>query len=580
MSSFSIDSGRERATSQNMNQLAREIERTIRDMERVQFSMNRGTLAAVSRSLGVVIQKCRTNRRSLLNLKWSLDEIILQYERAERSITGARSDHRPLHALAEIIRHKLDEIRKYLADYLNSLKGKDSGVCEYGGDPINFSTGNFVLDKKYLELKGHFPMSFTLSYNSLETRKGQVGTGWDHNFRMRVEKGEDKYVLHCGDGREETFLRTEQDGLRPLVESGSRMEENEDGIIVTGVYGITYVFDPDGRISRMKARHDGALDFTYDEKGRLQKARSTSGEELRFTYEGSDSAELTGGEGTGRTEVETALTETEAARSKLIRVSDHTGRSVELSYKGDFLTGITDELGNPLSFDYDGNGFLSAVTSAEGAVVLRNEYDDEGRVLRQHFPNGGTMQLDYDRERNALHVTEQNGNRITYVQDELFRNVERIYENGKIRTTYDHRNRKTSVTDKKGNTTRYAYDEAGRMTGITNPLGEEMLFTYNEDGLIEQARVGDQVLFMSAYDDKGNLTERADGLGRMSSLIYNEYGRPVKIIQPDESEILLEYDERGNITQIHAPFEIWARASGPWSVQCTARLRREPVILR
>ena len=538
MSSFSIDSGRERATSQSMSYLARDIERTIRDMERVQFSLNSGTLAAVSRSLGLVIAKCRTNRRSLLNLKWSLDEIIMQYERAERKISGARSDINPLHVLTDLIRHKLEEIRNYLADYLNSLKGKDSGVCEYGGDPINFSTGNFVLDKKYLELKGHFPMSFTLSYNSLETRKGQVGTGWDHNFRMRVEKGEDKYVLHCGDGREETFLRTEQDGLRPLVESGSRMEENEDGIIVTGVYGITYMFDRDGRISRMKARHDGALDFSYDDLGRLLKVRSTSGEELCFIYE---------------EEPDAALTEKEAARSKLIRVSDHTGRNIELSYQGDFLTGITDELGNPLSFDYDGNGFLSGVTSASGAVVLRNEYDDAGRVLRQHFPNGGTMQLDYDRERNALHVTEQNGNRITYVQDELFRNVERIYENGKIRTTYDHRNRKTSVTDKKGNTTRYAYDEAGRMTGITNPLGEEMLFTYNEDGLIEQARVGDQVLFMSAYDDKGNLTERADGLGRMSSLIYNEYGRPVKIIQPDESEILLEYDERGNITQIHAP---------------------------
>lgn len=543
MSSFSINPKQERASVQQLGKLERDIERAIWDLERVQYSMNDGTLAAFRRSLGIVIQKSRANKRSIMVLKQSLDEIITQYERTERRITGARTGRAALKDLYKAIKWKLEEIREYLADYLNSLKGKDSGGCAYGGDPINFSTGNFVLERKYLELRGHFPFSFELSYNSLERRKGQVGTGWDHNFRLRVEKREDRYILHCGNGREETFLR-DQDGLRPLLDSGKRMEEKEDRILVTESHGVTTLFDVEGRICERKARHAGALSFSYDEQGRLAEVRSTSGEALSFSYAATSAAE------TG----ESVSADAKAASERLIKIADHTGRSVELGYQGDFLTQITDELGNPTYFAYDGNGFLSAVTGAAGAVVLRNEYDDTGHVLRQIFPDGGTMQLDYDQEQNALHVTEQNGNQITYVQDEMYRNVERIYQNGKIRMTYDHRNRKTSHTDKKGNTTYYDYDEAGLLTRITNPLGEEMLFTYHEDGQVGQVRIDDRILWTNVYDKNGNLTERADALGRTSRFAYNEFGRPVKVIQPDGSEILLDYDDRGNIVKIHAPF--------------------------
>ena len=535
MSSFYIDPKLERVSVQQLGSLERDIERAIRDLERVQYSLNSGTLSAFRRSLGIVIQKCRNNKQSVRSLKRSLEEIITLYEHTERKISGTRTRGGLFEEIYETIKHKLDEIREYLADYLNSLKGKDSGSCAYGGDPINFSTGNFVLEREYLELKGHYPFSFVLSYNSLERSKGVVGTGWDHNFRMRVEKKEDRYILHCGDGREETFL-IDQGGLRPLLDSGKRMEEKEDQIIVRQAYGTTSVFDRDGRVIVMKARHAGALSFSYDERGRIDEVHSTSGEALFFTYRYGDAAESV------------------SASEKLLKVTDHTGRSIELDYQGDFLTQIIDELGNPLRFDYDRNGFLCAVTNAEGAVVLRNEYDESGRVLHQHFPDGGTMHLDYDRDQNVLHVTEQNGNRISYVQDELFRNVERIYENGKIRLTYDHRNRNTSYTDKKGNTTSYDYDEAGNLSVITNPAGEEMFFTYNEDGQVEQVRLNDQVLWTSTYDEEGNLTKRADALGRTIGFVYNDYGKPVKVTQPDESEILLDYDDKGNITKIHAPF--------------------------
>ena len=541
MSSFSIKPNQERANVQQLDQLENALARVIRDLEYVQNNLNGESLSAVSHSLGVVIQESRTRRQSIINVKQSLDEIITLYEQTERRITGTKPDIRVLQKLNKTIRQRIDEIKRYLADYLKSLKGKDSEGCTYGGDPINFSTGNFVLVKEYLKLQGHFPLSFALSYNSLETGKGQVGTGWNHNFQMYVEKSSDKYVLHCEDGREETFLCTEQEGLRPLLDSGRRMEEHDDQILVTDAHGIICVFDFDGRISEMRGRHAGALSFFYDEQGKLQNVRSTSGEELCFTYGVCDEGEWKESNCSG-------------LAVKLIRVNDNTGRSVELAYQGDFLTEIIDELGNPISFSYNGNGFLTSVKNAVGVVSLRNEYDTTGRVIRQHFPDGGAMQLDYEEECNTLHVTEQNGNRISYVQDELYRNVETIYENGKIRTTYDHRNRKTSYTDKKGNTTYYAYDLTGRLSGITNPLGEEMLFTYNKGGQVEKVRLNGRILWTNAYDENGNLTERTDALGRTSSLCYNEYGKPVKIIQPDESEILLDYDDSGNIIRVHAPF--------------------------
>lgn len=558
MARLSIHPDQARNSGLQMDNVEKVIREAILDMEKVQNGLDGEILAAVSRSLGAVIRNSGTHRQRLLSLKRSLDEIITLYEQTERMNLGALPDKGTLQDALANIRQKMDEILQNLTDYLNSLKGKDREGCSYGGDPINFSTGNFVLEKEYLKLQGHFPLSFRLFYNSLEKARRQVGTGWNHGFQMCVEKNGDKYVLHCGDGREETFFRTEQGTFRALLDSGRRMEANGDQIVTRDARGITCVFGPEGRIVEMKARHAGALSFIYDDHGELVKVRSTSGEELRFACELRGAAGQTGAEADAQLPAEPAA---EAAAklstkqpAKLLRVSDHTGRSVELSYEGEYLTGITDELGNRTAFKYDGNGFLSAVLNAAGTEILRNEYEGTGRVLRQHFPGGGAMELDYGRKQNELHVTEQNGNQITYVMDEMYRNVETVYENGKTRTAYDHRNRKTSFVDKKGNTTRYAYDQAGRLSRITNPLGEEMSFTFHEDGQVRQILLCGEVLWSNTYDDKGNLTERSDALGRTSRFLYNAYGKPVKIIQPDESEIRLEYDEKGNITKIRAPF--------------------------
>ena len=91
MSSFYIDPKLERVSVQQLGSLERDIERAIRDLERVQYSLNSGTLSAFRRSLGIVIQKCRNNKQSVRSLKRSLEEIITLYEHTERKISGTRT---------------------------------------------------------------------------------------------------------------------------------------------------------------------------------------------------------------------------------------------------------------------------------------------------------------------------------------------------------------------------------------------------------------------------------------------------------------------------------------------------------
>lgn len=166
MSDFTINSFKAKRGSSNLSEIERKLERTIRELESVKGNLGGSSLESVKEALQILIEKDRRHGIGVNSLRQSLDEIIRSYEETESRICGKAVSRTALDRLKEALQEKLDELKKHLTDLLGLLKGKDSGCCEYGGDPINFSTGNFVLEKEYLQLKGYFPISVRLTYNS------------------------------------------------------------------------------------------------------------------------------------------------------------------------------------------------------------------------------------------------------------------------------------------------------------------------------------------------------------------------------------------------------------------------------
>jgi len=253
--------------------------------------------------------------------------------------------------------------------------------------------------------------------------------------------------------------------------------------------------------------------------------------------------------------------ESDDGNSYVTKVSDFSGRSIELKYediddkfsrtgKMHVLSEIHDEMGSVYSFKYNDLCKMYTVINARNTVNLINEYDGSGRVTRQIFPDGGEITVQYyDIGRKAI-ATHQNGSQTVYEHDEKFRSTISRYTSGYEEFTYNHTNDRTSHRDKNGNITSYEYDDKGNVIVEKTPVGDIIKTFYSKAGMLISVEVNGVVVAQNEYDKDDNLVSSSDALGRAIGYEYNEHKLPVKIINPDGTSLSLSYDDRGNIDEI------------------------------
>ena len=253
--------------------------------------------------------------------------------------------------------------------------------------------------------------------------------------------------------------------------------------------------------------------------------------------------------------------ESNDGNSYVTKVSDFSGRSIELKYediddkfsrtgKMHVLSEIHDEMGSVYSFKYNDLCKMYTAINARNTVNLINEYDGSGRVIRQIFPDGGEITVQYyDIGRKAI-ATHQNGSQTVYEHDEKFRSTVSRYTSGYEEFTYNDTNDRTSHRDKNGNITSYEYDDKGNVIVEKTPVGDVIKTVYSKSDRLVSVEVNDVVVAQNEYDNDDNLVSSSDALGRAVGYEYNEYKLPVKIINPDGTSLSLSYDDRGNIDEI------------------------------
>lgn len=427
-------------------------------------------------------------------------------------------------------------------------KGAEKISAIFSSDPVNLSTGNFIYEKTDLEYGGNEKFCFNRFYNSVNDYEGILGKDWITNYEVHLSFIEsnvfDKKEISIikEDGKEEIFLPVDEKRYTPQSNSLAEINVIENGYEYKTIEGNRYLFDKEGFLERYEDRNGQGYSTEYSQIRSISKSNET--------IENSETAE-------NRRVLKKVIKDSGeyfvfvySEDGYLKEVSDSEERKVTYEVKDGTLLTVTRPDGTSFKYTYSASGKLRGVENSRSIITVENEYDQEFRVIKQHFPDGTSMSYEYDDEKNTVTQTERNGAVSVHYHDEQMRNVKNVYPDGEVSFVYNARGQKVKINDKNGNTVRMSYDNRGNMTGVINPLGSKLSITFNSQNKPMTVSINGKEKVHNRYDKNGNLLETKDALGRIVKIEYNSKGLPVKVEAPDGSSEKYSYDSRGNVIEI------------------------------
>lgn len=233
---------------------------------------------------------------------------------------------------------------------------------------------------------------------------------------------------------------------------------------------------------------------------------------------------------------------------RITKVQNSFGQSVSYEYDvfGD-LCAVTDVSGSQVRFVYQ-NHYLTELINPDGVPVGRNEYDENGRLVKVVDANGNeqTFELDVDGQEEI--ITDRNGGVTRLVYDAGGNVISRTDANGNTVTSlYDESNHEIRRTDAMGNVTEFTYDANGRELTRTDAEGYVIETGYQTGGAVTSVKLGDTVALRASYNRKGAVASVTDAGGFVTAYDYTANGK-LKSVTDDIGEYLnLTYDKNGNV---------------------------------
>ncbi len=192
-----------------------------------------------------------------------------------------------------------------------------------------------------------------------------------------------------------------------------------------------------------------------------------------------------------------------------------------------------------------------------------------------------TVYSEYDAAGQVGRVTDANGNALTYTYDGHGR-IKTMTNEADGTTTYDYNNagELEEVTQANSVTSGFAYDATyGRLTRITDPLGNYIQYSYDDQGNrteLSHFDPGDQRRFWKrfdyqgtsfpgklwkeinpddtyteyTYDASGNISSVTDAAGKVTSYDYDLFDRLTTVTQPGSVVTAYAYDGQDNLTTV------------------------------
>ncbi len=155
---------------------------------------------------------------------------------------------------------------------------------------------------------------------------------------------------------------------------------------------------------------------------------------------------------------------------------------------------------------------------------VQHRFDDQGKLVRMEDPNGHAVQLDYQAEKTPVEGTSP------YFVDQEAGPLARV---AKL----------TGITDAVGREILFSYNDAGRLAAITGPGDWQMGYT---------------------YDDQGNLTRITDPAGDFYAFTYDDAHHLLSVTDP-EGIVTIEntYDDQERVAAQTLNGQVYAFAYDP-----------------
>jgi RHS repeat-associated protein len=192
------------------------------------------------------------------------------------------------------------------------------------------------------------------------------------------------------------------------------------------------------------------------------------------------------------------------------------------------LAEVADPAGLPLVFQHDEHDRITSWRDRNG-FWYEYEYGPDGRVSRGNGTDGALRaSFTYDDAQRVTTVTNSLGHQTRYYYDENFHLTRVVDAAGNtVLTEHDRYGRLLSRTDELGHTTRYTLGRDGDVVRIDRPDGTAVSIEYNELRLPTRVVDADGAVWSYAYDARANLLFSTDPLGAVTRYGYDERGHRI-----------------------------------------------------
>jgi len=345
--------------------------------------------------------------------------------------------------------------------------------------------------------------------------------------------------------------------------------------------------------------------MTYDERSRLIDSSDSMGHRKQIFYDDLDNI-ISTVQYTGTISPDVGYVHTYYPDGKKHTQTDGLSHTTEFFYDalGRLIRQVetlSDAQGNPLSYEWTyaiDPGLRTKTETNPRGVSKVTRFDELVRIIDEtlqgpYGPQQVIAAYTYDLCGNRITEIAHTGAVTTYVYDGLYRMSRKILPISSASETYeevklfDAAGNLSWETDANGNQAVYSYDSLYRMTTKTDPVGNEIQYSYDNNGnIIEKTYVNRNLVTTSTYDainrplsttqtftdplgggnvqytstlayDNGNHTKTlTDPEGKVVREVYDGIDRAIsRNVDPNGLNLVttFSYDVGGNLTTTNDP---------------------------
>ncbi|MBT1727500.1 RHS element core protein [Enterobacter quasimori] len=303
-----------------------------------------------------------------------------------------------------------------------------------------------------------------------------------------------------------------------------------------GSGNVTEIVTPDGRSVRFSYNDQRQLVSTtgtdglrsrqaFDSQGRLTQETSRRGNMTRWFYD-------------------SPLSELPSA------TEDATGSKKHMTWSryGQLLT-LTDCSGYQTRYEYNRFGQVTALHREEGLSQYRT-YDERGRLIRLRNAPGHETRYEYSLAGDLIAVIHPDGSRQTTEYDVAGHPVSTTDGGLTRKIEYDAAGRVTRLVNENGVSTTFTYDLLDRLTQETGFDGRTQCYHYSITGQLVRSE-DESLVILWHYDESDRLTHRTINDEPAEQWQYNEHGWLTEISHLSDGHrvaVQYGYDRQGRIS--------------------------------